>query len=206
MRRSAVRWLVVSLLVASVALGLAFWFDAAVLEWMRANQTSPLRSFMRGVSWWGDWYTHVVAGLLAAGIAHLLRHRSWRQIFIAMLVACALTGILNRAIKIGAGRARPNVQVDAGWNGPRLSSKYHAFPSGHTAASTAFFATLAFASWRVGLLFLPIPLLIGFARIYVGAHHFSDVIAAAMLGGMVAFFVTRWRIFQIENQQSVIRN
>ncbi|MBA2433385.1 MAG: phosphatase PAP2 family protein [Chthoniobacterales bacterium] len=206
MRRSAVGWLLVSLLVASVALGLAFWFDAAVLEWMRASQTRPLRSFMRSVSWWGDWYSHVVAGLLAAGIAHLLGHRRWRQIFIAMLVACALAGILNRAIKIGAGRARPSVQVDAGWNGPRLSSKYHAFPSGHTAASTAFFATLACASWRVGLLFLPIPLLIGFARMYVGAHHFSDVIAAAVLGVTVAFVVARWRVLAIENRESPIEN
>jgi undecaprenyl-diphosphatase len=114
------------------------------------------------------------------------------RIFAAMILACALAGVTARVVKISTGRARPNVQSEAEWNGPKLSPRYNAFPSGHTAASTAFFATLAFASWRIGLGFLVIPLLIAFSRMYVAAHHLSDVVAAALIGAFAACVVARW--------------
>ena len=78
-----------------------------------------------------------------------------------------------------------------------LSSKYHAFPSGHTAASTAFFAVLLFVHWRIGLACLPIPILIGFSRMYVAAHYLSDVLCAMILGVICAFLVARLLLSQI---------
>jgi membrane-associated phospholipid phosphatase len=91
------------------------------------------------------------------------------------------------------------------WNGPRLSERFHAFPSGHTAASTAFFAVLLFVNWRIGLACLPIPLLLGFSRMYVAAHYLSDVVCAAVIGALCAVFVAR--IFlKIRNPQSAISN
>ena len=87
------------------------------------------------------------------------------------------------------GRARPSVKTEHVWNGPRLSSKYHAFPSGHAAASTAFFGILFLMNWRLGLACLPIPLLISLSRLYLGAHYLSDIVFAAMLGLVTAYFV-----------------
>jgi undecaprenyl-diphosphatase len=109
-----------------------------------------------------------------------------------------MAGVSARAIKIATGRARPSVKTEAAWTGPRLSSKYHAFPSGHTAASTAFFATLFLASWRLGLLFVPIPALIAVSRMYVGAHYLSDITFAAMLGVSCALLAARF--LQIGNR------
>ncbi|MEY2556681.1 MAG: hypothetical protein QOE34_106 [Verrucomicrobiota bacterium] len=117
-----------------------------------------------------------------------------------MILACALAGAVARVIKISTGRARPSVQTEAEWNGPRLSPRYNAFPSGHTAASTAFFATLAFASWRIGLGFLVVPLLIAFSRMYVAAHYLSDVICASLIGLLAAYFIARW--LRIQNSPS----
>ena len=107
------------------------------------------------------------------------------------MVACALAGATARVIKITTGRARPSVKSEEVWNGPRFTSKYHAFPSGHTAASTAFFSALFFASRRIGLVFLPIPILIGFSRIYVGVHYPLDIIGGAVLGIAVATALRR---------------
>ncbi len=108
-----------------------------------------------------------------------------------MLIALALAGAAGHVIKLTTGRARPSVKSEEVWNGPRLSSKFHAFPSGHVAASTAFFAVLFFANWRIGLAGLPIPLLIGFSRMYVAAHYLSDVVFAAVLGILCAILVAR---------------
>src|SRR5207244_11024597 len=97
----------------------------------------------------------------------------------------------GRVIKNSTGRDRPSVKTEEVWNGPRFSSKFHAFPSGHVAASTAFFAVLCFANWRIGLACLPIPLVIGFSRMYVAAHYLSDVVFAAVLGILCAMLVVR---------------
>jgi len=108
------------------------------------------------------------------------------------------------AVGIAAGRARPSVETDAAWKGPSLSARYNAFPSGHTAASTAFFATLALACWRIGVPFLVIPLLIAFSRTYAGAHFLSDVICASLIGLLSAYVVAQWLLSPIGNRKSEI--
>ena len=144
---------------------------------------------MEAVSQYGDWPEHVALGVILIAMAWSRGNKAWARIFAAMIVACALAGVGARVVKISAGRARPNVQVESGWNGPRFSSRYHAFPSGHTAASTAFFATLVFAGWRIGAGLLFIPALIGFSRMYVGAHYLSDAVCGALIGLFAAWFI-----------------
>ena len=197
----------VLLFVGAAALVLAsFYLDAAAYSWILQHQNAGVRNFMRGVSRFGDWPEHVGLGLILLVLAYWRRSKKWMRIFAAMILACALAGAAARVIKISTGRARPSVQTEAEWNGPRFSPRYNAFPSGHTAASTAFFATLAFASWRIGLGFLVIPLLIAFSRMYVAAHHLSDVVCAALIGVLVAYFVARKMFLQIRNPKSEIRN
>ena len=159
---------------------------------------------MRAVSEYGDWLEHVGLGLVLLALAYFRRNKKWMRIFAAMILACTLAGAVTRVIKISAGRTRPNVQTEAGWNGPSLSSRYHAFPSGHAASSTAFFATLAFASWRIGLAFLFVPLLIAFSRMYVAAHFLSDVVCASLIGLLAAYVTARWIFPTIQNPKSEI--
>jgi membrane-associated phospholipid phosphatase len=187
---SALRWFLVFPAAALLLLA-SFYADAAVHAWMTQQQLPALRSFMQAVSKYGDWPEHVVLGLVLLGIAYWRGNKHWQRIFAAMIIACALGGVAARVVKISTGRARPSVQTAAEWNGPKLNPRYNAFPSGHTAASTAFFATLAFASWRIGLGFLAVPLLIAFSRMYVAAHYLSDVVCATILGLVVAYFVAR---------------
>lgn len=179
------RWPLWVLLGATLLAG-AFYLDAVTQAWVARHQAPSVARFMDGVSWWGDWPQHVVVALVGAAIAYALGSRRWIMICAAMVIACALAGTLNRVVKIGTGRARPSVTEDAGWNGPRFGSKYNSFPSGHTAATTAFFGTLLLARRRVGLALLPVPLLIAFSRIYLNAHHLSDVVGGALVGLLCA--------------------
>ena len=120
----------------------------------------------------------------------------------AMLLAMMLAGVAGTVIKRTLPRARPSVQTDTRWGGPRFSSKYHSFPSGHIGASTAFFGVLLIARRRVGLACLPIPILIGFSRMYIGAHYLSDVVCAAILGTLCALVVAHVLFLQIGNRKS----
>ncbi|HEX7516094.1 MAG TPA: phosphatase PAP2 family protein [Chthoniobacterales bacterium] len=199
-------WWCLLFLAAVLALLLlaSFYFDVGAQAWIAQHQNADMRNFMHGVSRFGDWPGHVALGLILLALAYWRRSQKWMRIFAAMILACALAGAAARVIKISTGRARPSVQTQAEWNGPRFSPRYNAFPSGHTAASTAFFATLALASWRIGLGFLAIPLLIAFSRMYVAAHHLSDVVCAGLVGMIAAYFVGRWLLPHIENLKSEI--
>ena len=193
MKRRALFYWLIGIVIVAVLIAAAFYLDDGVRDFIARHQNPSVRNFMRNVSRFGDWPEHFVLGLIFAGVAWWRGNKKWTRIFLSMLIALAIVGLAARAIKISTGRARPSVKTEEVWNGPRFSSKFHAFPSGHAVASTAFFAVLVFANWRIGLPCLAIPILIGFSRIYGGAHYLSDVVCAAVLGILCAILV--WRFF-----------
>jgi undecaprenyl-diphosphatase len=130
----------------------------------------------------------------------------WTRIFLAMLLAMMLAGVTGTVIKRTFPRARPSVHSETHWGGSRFSSKYHSFPSGHVGASTAFFGVLLIRRRRIGLACLPIPILIGFSRMYIGAHYLSDVVCAAVLGFLCALVVVHFVLLPIGIRQSKIEN
>lgn len=192
------KWLLI-ICLALIAIVLAFYFDSTLHQWVAQHPNRTARMLMRNVSRYGDWPEHVIAGLLVVAVAALRGNKRWVHIGLTMIVACALAGIAARGVKIATGRARPSVKHELAWNGPRLSPKYNSFPSGHTAATTAFFGVLFFANRRLALALLPIPMLIAASRIYVAAHYLSDVICAAILGISCAWLCVRWRPPPIAN-------
>ena len=196
MKRAAVFYWLIGIVIAAIAIATAFYFDDAVRDFIAQHQNAMMRNFMRNVSLYGDWPSHLVLGLLLLGIAWRRQSKKWMRIFLSMLMALAIAGVIGRGIQIATGRARPSVRTEEVRN--RFSAKYNAFPSGHVAASTAFFGVLVFARRRIGLACLPIPILIGLSRMYLGAHYLSDVICAAVLGIVCAAVV--WRFLLSEPQ------
>ena len=205
MKRRVVFYWLIGIVIAAIMIAGSFWFDESARLWIAQHQNRSARSFMQDVSRFGDWPEHFLLGLVLAGVAWWRRNKKWTRIFLSMLIALSIAGLAGRVIKISVGRARPSVKTEEIWNGPNFSSKYHAFPSGHVAASTAFFAVLFLASCRIGLSCLPIPILIGFARMYVAAHYLSDVVCAAILGILCAILVERF-FLKIRSPQSEIRD
>jgi membrane-associated phospholipid phosphatase len=191
--------------VAVIALLAAFFLDHAAAAWIGAHSSPELKKVMQTVSKVGDWPMHLAVGLVAIAVAFVAKSKMWGRIFLAMLVALALAGVTGRVVKLATGRARPSVETEAHWNGPRFSSKYHAFPSGHTASSTAFFAALFLKRKKIGAPLLLIPVLIAFSRMVLGAHYLSDVTFAAILGGLCAILAVHW-LCPIGNSQFAIRN
>src|SRR4029434_6853271 len=205
-KRAAVFYWLIGIVIAAIAIATAFYFDETVRDFIAQHQNPMLRNFMRNVSLYGDWPSHVALGLLLLGIAWRRHSKKWMRIFLSMLVAMAIAGLAGTVIKRTTPRARPSVKSELRWGGPRFSTKYHAFPSGHVLASTAFFGVLIFVRRRVGLACLPIPILIGLSRMYVGAHYLSDVVCAAVLGTLCALLVTHFVLQTIRNPQSAIEH
>jgi undecaprenyl-diphosphatase len=95
---------------------------------------------------------------------------------------------LDQLLKELFARPRPSF-VD-----PLLLETGYSFPSGHammslvTSGMLAYFAVLALQSWRarVAVIFgaALLALLIGFSRIYLGVHYFSDVVAGFAAGAI----------------------
>ena len=202
-KRSRIIWIVL-IALAVIALVTAFLLDQSIAAALKAHSSLQLKHIMQIVSRLGDWPAHLIAGAIGIGIAFAAKSKVWVRIFLAMMIALALAGVTGRVIKLATGRARPSVSSEAHWNGPRLSSKYHAFPSGHTASSTAFFVTLFLARKKIGAPLLLIPILIAISRMIVGAHYLSDVTFAAILGVICALLVAHW--LSIRNPQSQVRN
>jgi membrane-associated phospholipid phosphatase len=204
-RGTALYWLI-GIAIAATAVAVSFHFDNSVRDFMMQHQTSALRNFMRYVSLFGDWPLHAAAGLVLLGFTWRRGSQQWTLIFLAMLLAMMLAGVAGTVMKRTVPRARPSVHAETPWGGPRFSSKYHSFPSGHVGASTAFFGVLFIARRRIGLACLSIPILIGFSRMYIGAHYLSDVVCAAVLGALCALVVAYFLLFQIGDRQSKIEN
>ena len=189
MKHSAVFYWLIGIAIAAVAISASFYFDDAVWNFIQQHQNRGLYNFMRNVSRFGDWWSHALVGLILLAIAWIRGSRKWSRVFLAMLIALALAGVTGTVIKCVVPRPRPSVHTDIRWGGPRFSTKYHSFPSGHVGASTAFFGVLLIARRRVGLACFAIPILIGFSRMYIGAHYLSDVVCAAVLGFLCALLV-----------------
>jgi len=73
-----------------------------------------------------------------------------------------------------------------------IASGGYSFPSGHTTGSVVFFGVLTYFAWvhwgskkvklATGGFYVSITALVGFDRIYLNVHWFSDIIGAVFLG------------------------
>lgn len=174
----------------------SFRLDRPVHRWQQKYHWKNIQLLALCVTRGTDWPTHLILGLLGAGIAWKRGSRKWTRVFLCMILAAALAGVTAYGLKITTGRVRPSVKAEKVWRGPDSRQNFQSFPSGHTAFSAGFFALLFFASWRLGLLCLPIPLFVGFTRIFLGAHYLSDVAAAFLLGILAAALVAEFVLWR----------
>lgn len=123
----------------------------------------------------------LATALLATGFA-LRGH--WTSVRALAVVPAAM--LLNLALKLAVQRARPS------WPDPLVQLATYSFPSGHAVASSAFYGmlcVLVFAHTRSSLargaalvVAVGMVALVGFSRVYLGAHFPSDVIAGSAEG------------------------
>lgn len=171
----------------AVEAGLTTGADRKIELLVHADVTGYLYGLMTSLSFIGASGSIAVLAF-ACAVFYLRRGDRWTAAFIA---ACPTgAGILDSVLKGLFQRHRPHL-----WSHAAIIHSY-SFPSGHATVSSAFFAGLAYAAWKlwgpqVGLLTASICALlvagIGFSRVYLGVHWPSDVVAGYALGLTWAF-------------------
>jgi membrane-associated phospholipid phosphatase len=125
----------------------------------------------------------VIVAVVVAASAWRIRHHD--KPGAAMLIGVTgVTELLNLALKETFQRARPSLFTEI------ATLHSYSFPSGHAMASTAVYGAIAVLAGKAypdrrrafGVGIAVLVLLIGFSRIYLGVHWFTDVIAGITAG------------------------
>jgi undecaprenyl-diphosphatase len=99
----------------------------------------------------------------------------------AVLTAGVAAYVAARLSKMAVGRARPRELLDV--IVLRDSAEGLGFPSGHAAVAMAIVVALVpYLAWRWRWTLFAVPVIVAFARVYVGAHLPLDVVAGAAIG------------------------
>lgn len=149
-----------------------------------AERPGLLRSVASFLAHSGDsWFW-----LLGLGLVWLLGNEDWKNRAIILAAGILATAILVLAIKFTVRRRRPEGE----WGRIYRNTDPHSFPSGH--AARAFLLAVLTAglgpAWLGLALWLWAPL-VTLARVAMGVHYLSDVLAGALLGIFMGLLVFR---------------
>jgi membrane-associated phospholipid phosphatase len=157
--------------------------DRQVALWLHSHGTPQRTGWMLMATALASAHTIGLLTVLAALV--LLRRRWWYRL---LALALAVPGglVLNLLLKSAFARDRPH------FDDPIVTLHDFSFPSGHTMMATLFYGLLVvLAAVHIrsplrratiiaalcGVIFL-----VGFSRMYLGAHYLSDVLGAMTMG------------------------
>ena len=155
-------------------------FDARLSEKMRvAEKPGALRAIAVFFAHSGDsWFW-----LLALIVAWFFSGSTWKRWEVVESVGIGGLAALVLGIKFLVRRKRPEGE----WGSIYRNTDPHSFPSGHAARAflIAVIASALGPVWLSILLWIWAPL-VALARVAMGVHYVSDVVAGAILGVAVA--------------------
>jgi membrane-associated phospholipid phosphatase len=186
-------------LVLALEIGQQDWvvrFDHSLSSSLHEHSTVSAAWIFQLISVFGDASTLASVGLLCIIVLAVTRY--WRLFFL-WTTSLPGAGMLNQFLKNTFQRQRPHLPnpwvAESGWS----------FPSGHAMCSLVIYGLLAYSicflptsrtlRLSFGILAILLVIAIGFSRLYLGVHYFSDVIA----GYLAAAF---WLVLCVTGNQA----
>ena len=157
--------------------------DGRLSERIRiAEQPGRLRTLAAILAHSGDsWFW-------LAGLALLwgLGNDHWKRIALILIAAILLTALVVFIVKFTVRRKRPEGE----WGKFYRRTDPHSFPSGHAVRAVMLAVVmLGIGPLWLGVLLLVWSPLVGLARVAMGVHYLSDVLAGMLLGGVIGALV-----------------
>jgi undecaprenyl-diphosphatase len=124
--------------------------------------------------------------LAGLGIVWLLGNTYWKHLATVMIIAILITAGVVFIIKFTVRRSRPQGE----WGKFYRSTDPHSFPSGHAVRSMMLAVImLGLGPFWLGLILIVWAPLVGLARVAMGVHYLSDVVAGMILGIVIGGLV-----------------
>ena len=113
-----------------------------------------------------------------------------------MVISAAISVFLSRLIiaeiiKNIVHRARPYVVLETARKIINGNTDFKSFPSGHAAIFFAIATAVYLHNKKLGIWFFVAAILMGIARIFVGVHWPTDILAGAMIGIVSGIIISR---------------
>ncbi|MDB4913313.1 MAG: phosphoesterase PA-phosphatase related protein [Gemmatimonadetes bacterium] len=168
--------------------GVLVTLDTGITSWLQTHGTETGEAIFSYVSWLG---APVLTAVLVTALIVCARRRDWTR---ASTIALCGGGaaLLNIALKALFHRGRPEYATEF------ITHTSWSFPSGHAMDSLAGYGIITFFLLEARRLSRPrrtiiivatslLVAIIGYSRVYLGVHYFSDVIAGFLAGGVWLF-------------------
>ena len=149
-------------------------FDKPLLLWIHQLATPAVDQLFVTVSDLGYMWGVVPVNIIV--LAYLVLHKRYRE-GLFWLLSVGGSALLNLGVKTYFARDRPDL-----WEAVVAEHSF-SFPSGHAMGSATLATALVLLAWRTryhwpALILLPaFALTVGIARIYLGVHYPSDILA-----------------------------
>ncbi|HEU4684030.1 MAG TPA: phosphatase PAP2 family protein [Nitrospira sp.] len=167
--------------------------QSPTMDWLALALSSPTLLWVPGV-------------LLGCYWLWLCRH----EMLIAAPILAGTIGVLDYVgarIKDLVARPRP-CMVFPDMHQIEGCGKAFGFPSNHAVNTAAAAAFLQLLYPRSGWISWPLVVLVGLARVFIGAHYASDVVGGwalgALGGGATAWLLLRWPTFRTIDTESAL--
>ncbi len=170
--------------------------DINVNLWAVSIQSSAFTVIAKGISFAFDTVTLIVVSVVISGY---LFYKNYRAESLLLLGAMAGDALLVGVIKDIVMSPRPLNAI--------AHETGYSFPSGHSAVVIVFLGLLVFFAWQhwnnvrvkvsLGVTVTGLTLLVGFDRLYLNVHWFSDVLGGYLTGifllasSILVFYVLR---------------
>src|ERR1700712_4446984 len=143
---------------------------------VRPSRADPVLANLSGAANHGKlWFA--LAGALALNGAD--SRRAAIRGLASLGIASAAANLVGKSL---VGGSRPEISTVPLARRMLKTPTSGSFPSGHTASAVAFVAGVALEQPLAGAALTPLALTVGYSRLHVGAHWFSDVLGGAVIG------------------------
>lgn len=180
---------IVWLFLISLLIILSLYFDSEIIKFIVLMQNNVLNSFFGFIELIGSELVIFIFITLL-----FLLTTSKRKFVFPLWLTMFLSAGISFLIKISIQRPRPFQQglVLAGLEKASHSLWNFSFPSFHAMFVFCILPLITKHFPKLKRMWIVLAVLVSFSRIYLGLHFLSDVLAGAMIGYLIGWFIMNW--------------